>query len=107
MPQIIFILADGERRAVDTTAGRSLMDVAVRSNLPGILAECGGACACATCHVHVDPEWSARLTPPSALELSMLEFVEGLGETSRLSCQIKATDDLDGLVLRVPASQGF
>lgn len=107
MPQITFILADGERRVVDAALGRSLMDAAVRSGVSGVLAECGGACACATCHVHVDPEWSARLMPPSALELSMLEFVEGQDETSRLSCQIKAADDLDGLVLRVPDDQGF
>ncbi len=106
MPQIIFILADGQRRLVDASAGRSLMDAAVRNDISGIVAECGGACACATCHVYVDPEWSARLTPPSALESSMLEFVEGQGENSRLSCQIKVTDDLDGMVLRVPDSQG-
>ncbi len=81
------------------------MVVAVRENLPGILAECGGACSCATCHVHIDPAWVDRLPTMQPMEEEMLEFAEDVDDTSRLSCQLQITDQLDGLVVNVPEKQ--
>jgi ferredoxin, 2Fe-2S len=81
------------------------MDGAIKNNVPGIDADCGGACACATCHVYVDPAWSDRTGAPSAMEESMLDFAENVQDTSRLSCQIKVSDELDGLIVRMPESQ--
>ena len=106
MARITFVLPDGEAREIEAVVGRSLMEAASRHSMPGILAECGGACACATCHVLVDGEWIDRLPAASALETSMLEFVEGQEATSRLSCQIKVTDEMNGLKVRVPVEQG-
>ena len=73
--------------------------------ISGILAECGGACCCATCHVHIDPDWMGRLPEMDDDEKDMLEFAEGIDDFSRLSCQLKITDELDGLVVNVPESQ--
>lgn len=105
MPTINFILADGSRHAIEAENGEVVMQLAVRHELRGILAECGGACSCATCHVHIDKTWLDRLPPKAELEIEMLEFAEGVDSTSRLSCQIKVTDELDGLVVHVPESQ--
>ncbi|MDD9858528.1 MAG: 2Fe-2S iron-sulfur cluster-binding protein [Gammaproteobacteria bacterium] len=105
MTTINFILADGSCHAVDTDDGDVVMRVAVRSGFSGILAECGGACSCATCHVHIDPSWYDKLPPMDELETEMLDFAEGVDETSRLSCQIKITPQLDGLIVHVPESQ--
>jgi 2Fe-2S ferredoxin len=80
------------------------MECARRANIPGIIAECGGACACATCHVYVDDEWAARVGIANAMERDMLEFAEAVRDNSRLSCQIKVTDQLDGLTVYLPAS---
>ena len=106
MPKLIFIAAGGEPRAVEAANGDSAMRAAVSRNVPGIDAECGGACACATCHVEVDEAWAGRLPPPERLETETLDFVAHRTPTSRLSCQIRVTPDLDGLVLRIPESQG-
>ena len=81
------------------------MEAAVKHAVPGIDADCGGACACATCHVYVDAAWEEKTGKPSAMEESMLDFAENVEPNSRLSCQIKVTDDLDGLVVRMPESQ--
>ena len=105
MTTINFILADGSRHAVEATDGEVVMRVAVRSGFSGILAECGGACSCATCHVHIDPSWFDKLPPKDELETEMLDFAEGVDATSRLSCQIKITPALDGLIVHVPESQ--
>lgn len=105
MTTVNFILADGSRHAVDAADGDVVMRVAVRSGFSGILAECGGACSCATCHVHIDPSWVDKLPPKDELETEMLDFAEGVDETSRLSCQIKITPQLDGLLVHVPESQ--
>jgi len=105
MTTINFILADGSCHAVDAGDGDVVMRVAVRSGFSGILAECGGACSCATCHVHIDPSWVDKLPPKDELETEMLDFAEGVDETSRLSCQIKITAQLDGLIVHVPESQ--
>ncbi len=105
MPRIIFIEADGRR--IETTAqeGQSLMQAAVQAGIAAIAAECGGACACATCHCHIEPGWSTRLQPAGANETDMLDYVIDPGEHSRLSCQIEITGEMDGLVVFVPASQ--
>ncbi len=106
MPQIHFILKDGTTRAVDATAGHSVMETAIRANVRGIDAECGGSCACATCHVYVDAAFFARLDPPDEMEAEMLDEVAVEREpTSRLSCQIVVTPELDGLTVRVPQRQ--
>lgn len=105
MPKVTFRTADGVARLVDAASGSSLMEGAVGGGVPGILAECGGACACATCHVHIDEEWIARLPPAGEIEASMLDYVQDARPTSRLACQIVLTEDLDGLSVRVPEVQ--
>lgn len=81
------------------------MEGAVENDVPGIVAECGGSCSCATCHVYVDPQWLGHLGPPSTHETDMLGCVEDQRENSRLSCQIQVSDELDGLVVRLPEFQ--
>ena len=81
--------------------GLSLMEAALEAGVEGILAECGGACSCATCHVILDDDWHQRLGSPSELEEGMLEFSENVCERSRLSCQIDVTEEMDGMVVRV------
>ena len=105
MPKIKYIEHNGKEHDVDVAVGLSVMEGAVKNLVPGIDADCGGACACATCHVHVDPTWFAKLTPPDALEASMIDFATGSDGFSRMSCQIKVSDALDGLVVRLPESQ--
>ena len=105
MAKITYIEHDGTEHAIDVKNGLSVMEGAVKNNIPGIDADCGGACACATCHVYVDPAWLPKTGDKSAMEESMLDFAEAVEENSRLSCQIKVSDDLDGLVVRMPESQ--
>ena len=105
MPKITFIQPDGSRQTVDGESGLTVMEVAKKNAIAGIEAECGGACACATCHVYVDDAWLAKAGKPESMEEDMLDFAFDVREASRLSCQIKVTDALDGLVLRVPAKQ--
>ena len=105
LAKITYIEHDGTEHPVEVKNGLSVMEGAVRNNIPGIDADCGGACACATCHVHVDPAWFDKTGGASAMEESMLDFADGVTETSRLSCQIKVTDALDGLIVRMPESQ--
>ena len=105
MLKIHFLTADGEEYRTDAKLGNSLMQVAVGNGVPGIAAECGGAMACATCHVHVDEAWYERLPAPLQSELDMLEFADNPSATSRLSCQIEMAPELDGLVVRVPEFQ--
>lgn len=105
MARITYIAVDGKTTEVQADNGLSVMQAAVNNAVPGIVAECGGACSCATCHVHVDPAWYGRLPAPQGMERDMLEFVIDPRDTSRLSCQLKITDDLDGLVVHTPASQ--
>ena len=105
MPKVTFISHDGARRQVDATAGESLMRAAVDNGVPGIDADCGGLCACATCHVFVEPEWAARLAAPSVQENEMLNFTAERRETSRLACQIPVVDALDGLTVTMPEGQ--
>lgn len=106
MTKITYIAFDGTRFDVEAENGSTVMENAIRNSVPGIEAECGGACACATCHVYVDDAWIGKTGPAQeGLEKSMLEFAEDVRETSRLACQITLGDALDGLVLRLPEKQ--
>jgi 2Fe-2S ferredoxin len=105
MPRITFIEHDGTERTVAADAGRSVMQAATDHLVPGILADCGGNCACATCHVYVDASWQSKLTPPSKEEREIIECALHVQDSSRLSCQIPVTAELDGLVIRMPESQ--
>ncbi len=105
MAHIKFITADGKETEIEAENDISLMMAAINNGVPGIVAECGGACSCATCHVIVDPEWYYKLPQPQGIEKDMIEFVAEPQKTSRLSCQINVSDDIDGLVVRVPESQ--
>ena len=105
MPQIVYVQPDGSREAVPASPGATVMMTAVGHGIPGIVAECGGSAMCATCHVYVDEAWVAKTGTKSAMEESMLDFAEGVQDNSRLSCQIKVSDDLDGLKVTMPESQ--
>ena len=105
MPKVTFIEHNGTRHEVDAAPGLSLMEAAVNNSVPGIDADCGGACACATCHVHVDDTWLPKLGAKDDMEMSMLDFAEGVSDNSRLACQITLTPELDGLVATLPESQ--
>jgi 2Fe-2S ferredoxin len=105
MAKITYIEFNGAEHVVDVKNGLSVMEGAVKNNIPGIDADCGGACACATCHVYVDEAWKDKTGSQSAMEESMLDFAENVEPNSRLSCQIKVTDALDGLIVRMPQSQ--
>lgn len=105
MPKIAYHLHGGGVREVDVADGTSVMEGAVRNAVPGIDGDCGGACACATCHVYVSDEWLQRLQPQSDMERSMLEFAENVLPNSRLGCQIKMGPDLDGLSVQMPEGQ--
>lgn len=105
MAKVTYIQHDGTETVIDVKTGLTVMEGAVKNNIPGIDADCGGACACATCHVYVDPAFMDKVGKPSAMEQSMLDFAENVKETSRLSCQIKVRDDLDGLRVTTPESQ--
>ena len=105
MAKITYVEFNGKEHVVDVKTGLSVMEGAVKNNIPGIDADCGGACACATCHVYVDENWADKTGSQSAMEESMLDFAENVEPNSRLSCQIKVTDLLDGLTVRMPESQ--
>jgi 2Fe-2S ferredoxin len=105
MVKINFIQHNGAHRQVDGKEGLSVMEVAVNNSISGIDADCGGSCACATCHVYVDEAWLAKLGERTAMEASMLEFTEGVESRSRLACQIKIDAALDGLTVYLPESQ--
>ena len=105
MPKITFIDNEGTKREVEAKPGQSIMEAAVENMIPGIDADCGGACACATCHVYVDDKWLDKLKPQEEMESSMLDFAEEVHDNSRLSCQILVTDELDGIVVTTPETQ--
>ncbi|MGV6873000.1 2Fe-2S iron-sulfur cluster-binding protein [Pseudochelatococcus sp. B33] len=105
MPVITYIDASGNAMAVEAVTGSTVMETAVRHSVPGILGECGGACACATCHVYIDDAWLDIVGDPEPMEEDMLDFALDVKPNSRLSCQIRVRDDLDGLVVRTPARQ--
>ena len=105
MPKIVYVEHSGKEHVVEVANGLSVMEGAVKNLVPGIDADCGGACACATCHVYVDPAWSSKTGEKSDMEQTMLDFANEVTEQSRLSCQIKVTPALDGLIVRTPKSQ--
>jgi ferredoxin, 2Fe-2S len=106
VPRIIFVQTDGRRDEVTADVGESVMHAAVNNLINGIVGECGGDLSCATCHVFVDPEWSGALPAPTSDEEDMLEATsEEPTKFSRLSCQLKCGEALDGLVVHVPATQ--
>lgn len=105
MPKIVFIDHEGEQRSVDANVGDSVMDAATSNDVPGIDADCGGACACATCHVYVDEQWVNLVGAVKELESEMLEVAEGVEANSRLACQLSITEEMDGLVVITPESQ--
>ena len=105
MPKVKYIEHAGKEHETEVPVGWSVMEGAVKNLIPGIDADCGGACACATCHVYVDPAWTGKLPPKSDMEETMLDFAQDLQANSRLSCQIKVVPELDGLVVRMPHSQ--
>lgn len=105
MPKLTIVAFDGTRFDLDVDQGSTVMENAVRNSVPGIEAECGGACACATCHVYVDDAWMERVGAPTPMEEDMLDFGYDIKPNSRLSCQIKISDALDGLVVITPERQ--
>ncbi len=106
MAKITYVLADGTRRDIDASSGASIMETAIRNNVKGIDAECGGCLSCATCHVYVDDTWFAKLPAPEPDEADMLGFVASERKpTSRLSCQLVMNEALDGIVVQVPPAQ--
>ncbi len=105
MTKITLVAHDGTRFDVDAENGSTVMENAIRNSVPGIEAECGGACACATCHVYVDEQWGDVVGAPAPMEEDMLDFAFDVRPTSRLSCQIKVRNELDGLVVHVPERQ--
>jgi 2Fe-2S ferredoxin len=105
MTRIVFVQPDGVRREIEAPVGLTLMEVARQNTVPGVVARCGGACACATCHVYVDTPWLSRLDPPEEMEQGMLESAWEPRANSRLSCQVQVTAALDGMVVTVPKQQ--
>ena len=106
MIKITYIDSGGTARTVEGEVGSTVMETAINHGVPEIEAECGGACACATCHVYVAPEWTEKTGKASSMEEDMLDFAFEVRPNSRLSCQIKVSDELDGLVVTTPAKQG-
>lgn len=105
MATIIYVEHDGTRHEQMVEPGWSVMEGAVKNGIPGIDADCGGACACATCHVYVDPAWLVATGERTEQEAEMLEFAENVQANSRLCCQIEVTQNLDGLIVTMPESQ--
>jgi 2Fe-2S ferredoxin len=105
MPKIVFTEPGGGRREINAPLGITLMEAARQQGVKGVVAQCGGACACATCHVYIDPSWLAKLGPREEMEEGMLEIAWEPRDNSRLSCQIHITADLEGLQVAVPQRQ--
>lgn len=105
MPKITYIDFEGEQRSIDANVGDTVMETAINNDVPGIDADCGGACACATCHVYVSEDWTDLVGKAEDLEAEMLDVAEDVRDNSRLSCQIHITDEMDGLVVTTPESQ--
>ena len=105
MVKITFIEFDKTEHTIDADEGMSLMEVALQNGVPGIDADCGGACACATCHVYVDTNWVEKTGEAEQMEQDMLDFAFDVTEQSRLSCQVKVTNDLDVIIINLPEKQ--
>jgi ferredoxin, 2Fe-2S len=105
MVKITYIDSGGTERTVEGDVGSTVMETAIKNSVPEIEAECGGACACSTCHVYVDEGWKEKTGEPSPMEEDMLDFAFDVKPNSRLSCQIKVSEDLEGLVVKTPERQ--
>lgn len=105
MVKVTFIDHEGVERSIDADIGASVMEIAIKAGVPGIDADCGGACACATCHVYVEGGFMEIVGKPKEMEQSMLDFAENVEENSRLSCQISISENLNGLRVTTPESQ--
>ena len=105
MPKITYVQPNGDRQTLDVAAGLTVMEGAFDNQVDGIVALCGGSCSCSTCHVYVDPEWTEKVGGPDSDELDTMEFAIDPKANSRLSCQITVSDELDGLVVHIPAEQ--
>ena len=105
MPKVIFVLPDGKRREVDVENGYSVMEAAINNNIDGIVAECGGACACATCHSYIDEAWLDKMPEMDDMEDSMLDAAYDRKDNSRLTCQLEMNDAWDGLVVHVAENE--
>tara|TARA_R110002126_G_scaffold68307_4_gene172928 strand:- start:891 stop:1211 length:321 start_codon:yes stop_codon:yes gene_type:complete len=105
MAKITYISFDGKEYVIEAANGSTVMENAVKNSVPGIEAECGGACACATCHVYIDDAWTEKVGAPQAMEEDMLDFAFEMKPQSRLSCQVTVSDELDGLVVKIPERQ--
>lgn len=105
MPKITFVKFDDSVVEVEAAVGTSVMQAALDNGIDAIIAECGGACSCATCHVYVDDAWAAKVPAPNEVEADMIECVVGQEANSRLSCCMTMTEEMDGLVVRVPETQ--
>jgi len=105
MVKITFIDTAGTARTVEGEVGSTVMETAIKNGVPGIEAECGGACACSTCHVYIDDAWREKVGEPSPMEEDMLDFAYEVKPSSRLSCQIKVSENLDGLTVQTPERQ--
>lgn len=105
MSKVIFIQSDGKEQVVPATPGQSLMQIALSGMVNGIVASCGGSCSCATCHAYIDPNWVDKIQPASEFELTMLDGALDVLPSSRLTCQVQFTQELDGIVVRVPENQ--
>ena len=106
MAKITYVEFGGKEHVVDVPNGLTVMEGARDNGIPGIEADCGGACACSTCHVYVDPAWVGKLPKKDPMEEDMLDFAYDVRPTSRLSCQIRMSDALDGLTVHIPEKQG-
>ena len=106
MPKITYKEKDGNSKTIEVENGLSVMEGAIQNNIPGIDADCGGSCACATCHVYVDEKWYSKLSKKESAEEDMLDMAFEPNKFSRLTCQITVTDELDGLVVKMPSKQG-
>lgn len=107
MAKITYISHDGASHVVEAQSGHNLMETAVAEGVPGIYGDCGGVCACATCHVHVESSWLAVVGRAQPMEEEMLELTGDVRPNSRLGCQIVVSDEIDGLVVHIPENQGY
>jgi len=105
MAKITYIEFGGTEHVIDVENGVTVMEGAVKNSIPGIDADCGGACACSTCHVYIDATWLEKVGGPKDMEEDMLDFAFDVKENSRLSCQIEVSDELDGLIVKMPERQ--
>lgn len=105
MAKIVYIESDHTEHAIDVPNGYSLMEGAIKNGVPGIVAECGGGLACATCHIYISAPWKDKLNPPEEDELAMIEFASAVTEDSRLACQIEVGPELDGMVVEIADNQ--